>query len=66
VRLWSVSKVEHGAGEVEVEHGAQVGGTLRKVVDLGRTAFNFRGTPMSDRAATALGGRDPISTARPR
>ena len=42
VRFWSVSKVEQGAGEVEVAHGAQVGGTLHKVVDLGRTAFNFR------------------------
>jgi hypothetical protein len=51
VRFWSVSKVEQGAGEVEFAHGAQVGGTLHKVVDLGRTAFNFRGTPLFDRAA---------------
>jgi uncharacterized delta-60 repeat protein len=50
VRFWSVSKIEQGAGEVEVDHGAQVGGVLNKVDDLGPVAFNFRGTPLFDRA----------------
>jgi uncharacterized delta-60 repeat protein len=50
VRLWSVSRVDQGGGEAAVQHGGQVGGTLRQVVDLGRVAFNFRGTPLFDRA----------------
>jgi hypothetical protein len=54
VRFWSVSKVEQGAGEVEVEHGAQVGNTLHRVVDLGHVAFNFPGTPVFDRAVADL------------
>ncbi len=56
VRFWSVSKVEQGAGEVEVEveHGAQVGDTLHRVVDLGHVAFNFLGTPVFDRAVADL------------
>ena len=51
VRFWSVSKVEQGAGEVPVTSGAQLGGVLEKVVDLGRIAFNFRGTPLFDHAS---------------
>jgi uncharacterized delta-60 repeat protein len=50
VRFWSVSKIEQGAGEIEVDHGAQVGGQLQKVDDLGPVAFNFRGTPLFDHA----------------
>ena len=50
VRFWSVSKIEQGAGKVEVDRGAQVGGVLQKVDDLGPVAFNFRGTPLFDRA----------------
>jgi uncharacterized delta-60 repeat protein len=41
VRLWSVSKVEQGAGEVPVTSGAQVGGALQKAVGLGRVVFNL-------------------------
>ena len=41
VRLWSVSKVEQGAGEVPVSDGAQVGGKLQETVDLGRVVFNL-------------------------
>ena len=51
VRFWSVSKVEQGAGEVPVTSGAQLGGVLHKVVDLGDVAFNFRGTPLFNRAS---------------
>ncbi len=41
VRLWSVSKVEQGAGAVPAGSGAQVGGKLEKHVDVGRTVFNL-------------------------
>ena len=41
VRLWSVSKVEQGAGEVPVQSGAQVGDRLFKTVRLGRVVFNL-------------------------
>lgn len=51
VRLWSVSQVQQGVGEVEVDHGAQAGGALKKVIDLGPVAFNFRGTDTFDRAS---------------
>lgn len=50
VRFWSVSQVQQGSGEVQVDHGAQVGGVLQKVDNLGPVAFNFRGTPLWDRA----------------
>jgi uncharacterized delta-60 repeat protein len=50
VRLWSVSKVEQGAGEKPVTFGGQVGDVLQKLVDLGPVTFNFRGTPSFDRA----------------
>jgi hypothetical protein len=46
-----VSQVGQGSGEVQVDHGAHVGGALDKVVDLGPVAFNFRGTPSFDRAS---------------
>ena len=51
VRFWSVSQIQQGAGEVPVDHGAQVGGALERVVDLGPVAFNLRGTPAFDRAS---------------
>ena len=54
VRFWSVSQVQQGAGEVEVDHGAQVGGVLQKVDPLGPVAFNFRGTPLFDHAEADL------------
>ncbi len=41
VRLWSVSKVEQGAGELPVTNSAQVGGELLQTVDLGRVVFNL-------------------------
>jgi uncharacterized delta-60 repeat protein len=41
VRTWSVSKIERGAGEVEVASGVQPAGALHEVVDIGPTAFNF-------------------------
>ncbi len=41
VRFWSVSKVVQGTGEAPVTDGAQVGGTLRKTVGLGRVVFNL-------------------------
>ena len=41
VRLWSVSKVEQGAGELPVTNGTQVGGELLQTVDLGRVVFNL-------------------------
>ena len=41
VRFWSVSKVEQGAGEVPVTSGAQLGGVLEKVVDLGASCSTF-------------------------
>ncbi len=51
VRLWSVSRVDQGGGAKEVAHGAQAGGTVQQVVNLGRVAFNFRGSPSWDHAA---------------
>src|SRR6478735_3138695 len=54
VRFWSVSQIQQGAGEVEVDHGAQVGGVLQKVDPLGPVAFNFRGTPRFDHAEADL------------
>ena len=41
MRFWSVSKVEHGTGEVPVQSGAQVGGKLQQSVDVGRVVFNL-------------------------
>src|SRR5690242_17738258 len=41
VRLWSVSKVEQGAGVVPVRDGAQDGGKLIEYVRLGDVAFNL-------------------------
>src|SRR5262245_59973654 len=42
LRLWSVSKVEQGAGAVPVQSGSQVGGELYKQVGpLGTVAFNL-------------------------
>jgi hypothetical protein len=41
VRLWSVSKVVQGTGEAPVRDGAQVGGTLRQTVEIGRLVFNL-------------------------
>src|SRR5690349_15849082 len=42
VRLWSVSKVEQGAGEVPVQSGSQAGGELfKRVGPLGDVAFNL-------------------------
>lgn len=45
LRLWSVSRIDQGTGEVQVGSGGQVGGKLREAVDVGRTAFNL---PLSD------------------
>jgi hypothetical protein len=42
VRLWSVSKIEQGAGAVPVTDGAQVGGRLFKTVGLGRVVSTSR------------------------
>jgi uncharacterized delta-60 repeat protein len=44
VRLWSVSTVRQGGGAARTANGAQSGGSLHKVVDLGRSAFNFGAT----------------------
>jgi uncharacterized delta-60 repeat protein len=42
VRLWSVSKVEQGVGEVPMQNGAQAGGELfKRVGPLGDVAFNL-------------------------
>ncbi len=41
VRLWSVGKVEQGAGEVPVADGAQVGGELIRTATVGRVVFNL-------------------------
>lgn len=41
VRLWSVSRVVQGAGEVPAARGAQLGGKLQQSVDLGRVVFNL-------------------------
>jgi uncharacterized delta-60 repeat protein len=41
VRFWSVSKVEQGAGDVEITGGAQFGDMLHKLVDIGPSVFNF-------------------------
>ena len=42
VRLWSVSKVEQGAGEVPVQSGSQAGGELfNQAGPLGDVAFNL-------------------------
>jgi uncharacterized delta-60 repeat protein len=40
-RFWSVNRVDEGAGEVLVQGGAQVGGKLQEMVDVGRVAFNL-------------------------
>lgn len=50
VRLWSVRRVDQGGGAVEVAHGAQAGGTLKRAVSLGPVAFNFRESPAFDHA----------------
>jgi uncharacterized delta-60 repeat protein len=41
VRLWSVSKVEQGAGVLPVADGAQVGGDLLRYARTGRVVFNL-------------------------
>lgn len=41
VRLWSVSKVEQGAGELPVANGAQVGGDVFEKTEVGRVVFNL-------------------------
>ena len=41
VRFWSVSRIDQGEGEVPVDSGAQVGGTLQKTAGLGRLVFNL-------------------------
>ena len=41
VHFWSVSRVEQGAGAVQVASGAQLGGKLEQHVDVGRTVFNL-------------------------
>ncbi len=41
VRLWSVSEVQQGAGEVRVRGGSQVGGRLFETAELGNTVFNL-------------------------
>src|SRR5689334_8812441 len=50
LRLWSVSAIEQGRGRVEVQSGAQADGALDRTVDIGRVAFNLRGTASWDRA----------------
>src|SRR5689334_3239704 len=41
VRVWSVSRIDHGAGEVPVGSGAQVGGKLQEMADVGHLTFNL-------------------------
>lgn len=41
LRFWSVSKIVQGAGEVSVQSGAQLGGTLQQTAEVGRVAFNL-------------------------
>ena len=70
VRLWSVSRVDQGGGEAQVAHGAQAGGRLQRVVDLGRVAFNFRGSPLWDHAegdvfSSADGAHYAVGTTAP-
>src|SRR5215475_11136136 len=41
VRLWSVTRILQGAGEVPVASGSQVGGALNRYADVGRVVFNL-------------------------
>jgi hypothetical protein len=41
VRIWSVSRIEQGAGAVPVSEGAQVGGKLEETAEVGRVMFNL-------------------------
>ena len=41
MRIWSVSRIEQGAGAVPVRDGAQVGGKLEETADVGRVVFNL-------------------------
>ncbi len=41
VRLWSVSRIDEGAGQVPVGSGAQLGGKLQESVDVGHVVFNL-------------------------
>src|ERR1700750_3147966 len=50
LRVWSVSTIEQGPGRVELQSGAQTDGALDRTVDVGRVAFNLRGTASWDRA----------------
>jgi uncharacterized delta-60 repeat protein len=51
VRLWSISEVRQGTGAQQLAGGGQIGGRLRKTLDLGPAAFNFRESPLDGRAA---------------
>jgi Calx-beta domain len=52
LRIWSVSKVEQGAGKVRVAGDTQVFGALDKTVDLGGVSLHPRG--QDDRAGGAV------------
>lgn len=41
VRFWSVTRIDRGAGEAPVGNGAQVGGKLQEMADVGPVAFNL-------------------------
>jgi hypothetical protein len=41
VRLWSISRIDQGAGAVQVAHRGQVGDKLRQTADVGRVVFNL-------------------------
>jgi len=40
-RIWSVSEVQQGAGAVPVSNGAQLGGKLQRMAEIGPVAFNL-------------------------
>ena len=68
LRIWSVSALEQGVGEVQLAGGSQPQGALDRSIDLGRVALHPRG--QDDRASaevssTASGARSFTSAEAP-
>ena len=65
VRLWSVSKVVQGSGEVPVAGGAQVGGKLEQHAETTTTTTTTTTVASSSTTVSVTGEEDPTATTPP-